>query len=45
MKLLTLLRHAKSSWDDPGLADYDRPLNGAGAGMRRRSGSSLRGPG
>jgi phosphohistidine phosphatase len=23
---LYLLRHAKSSWDDPGLADHDRPL-------------------
>jgi phosphohistidine phosphatase len=23
---LYLLRHAKSSWDDPGLADFDRPL-------------------
>ena len=26
MKTLLLLRHAKSSWDDPGLADRDRPL-------------------
>lgn len=26
MKHLFLLRHAKSSWDDPGLADHDRPL-------------------
>lgn len=26
MGTLLLLRHAKSSWDDPGLADYDRPL-------------------
>lgn len=25
-KRLILLRHAKSSWDDPGLADHDRPL-------------------
>jgi phosphohistidine phosphatase len=25
-KTLYLLRHAKSSWDDPSLADYDRPL-------------------
>ena len=24
--LLYLLRHAKSSWDEPGLADHDRPL-------------------
>lgn len=26
MKRVYLLRHAKSSWDDPGLADHDRPL-------------------
>lgn len=26
MRTLYLLRHAKSSWDDPSLADYDRPL-------------------
>jgi len=26
VKRLWLLRHAKSSWDDPGLADPDRPL-------------------
>jgi phosphohistidine phosphatase len=30
MKRLLLLRHAKSSWDDAGLADFDRPLNGRG---------------
>lgn len=27
MARLFLLRHAKSSWDEAGLADYDRPLN------------------
>jgi phosphohistidine phosphatase len=26
VKFLYLLRHAKSSWDDPGLEDHDRPL-------------------
>ena len=26
MKTLYLLRHAKSSWDDPTLSDHDRPL-------------------
>jgi phosphohistidine phosphatase len=26
MKTLFLVRHAKSSWDDPGLPDRDRPL-------------------
>ncbi len=30
MKTLTLLRHAKSSWDHPELADIDRPLNKRG---------------
>lgn len=30
MKRLTLIRHAKSSWDDPNLADLDRPLNKRG---------------
>lgn len=30
MKLLYLLRHAKSSWDDPDLDDFDRPLNKRG---------------
>lgn len=26
METLYLLRHAKSSWDDPALGDFDRPL-------------------
>lgn len=30
MKTLTLVRHAKSSWGDPALADHDRPLNERG---------------
>ena len=30
MKTLYLLRHAKSSWDEPGLKDFDRPLNKRG---------------
>lgn len=30
MKTLFIIRHAKSSWDDPTLADIDRPLNGRG---------------
>ncbi|MBL6751591.1 MAG: histidine phosphatase family protein [Nevskia sp.] len=30
MLRLTLVRHAKSSWDDPALGDFDRPLNGRG---------------
>jgi phosphohistidine phosphatase len=27
---LWIIRHAKSSWGDPGLRDFDRPLNGRG---------------
>ena len=30
MKRLTLLRHAKSSWNDPVTRDFDRPLNEKG---------------
>ena|SRR6478735_2531906 len=30
MKTLVVVRHAKSSWDQPGLSDFDRPLNERG---------------
>lgn len=30
MKTLLFLRHAKSSWNQPGLHDHDRPLNKRG---------------
>lgn len=30
MKTLFLIRHAKSSWAQPGLRDFDRPLNERG---------------
>ena len=30
MKTLYLLRHAKSSWDDPELKDFERPLSSRG---------------
>ena len=30
MKSLYILRHAKSSWDDPAQSDFDRPLNERG---------------
>lgn len=30
MKTLLLIRHAKSSWAQPGLPDFDRPLNERG---------------
>jgi phosphohistidine phosphatase len=38
VKTLWLLRHAKSSWDDPSLPDHDRPLapRGRKAGKRIR---------
>ncbi len=38
MRQLLLLRHAKSNWEDPSLADHDRPLDSEGrsatSGMR-----------
>ena len=30
MKRLLIIRHAKSSWDNPQLSDFDRPLNKRG---------------
>ncbi len=30
MRTLTLIRHAKSSWDNPELRDFDRPLSARG---------------
>lgn len=30
MKKLFLVRHAKSSWSEPGLSDFERPLNSRG---------------
>lgn len=38
MKTLTLLRHAKSTWDDPVKRDFDRPLNGRGRRAAARIG-------
>jgi phosphohistidine phosphatase len=35
MRQLLLLRHAKSAWDDPALADHARPLNGRGRAAAR----------
>ena len=42
MKYILLLRHAKSSWDDPGLEDFDRPLSGRGLDDAPRMGKYLR---
>lgn len=41
MKTLLLMRHAKSSWDDPSLADYDRPLAPRGLKVAKRIGREL----
>ncbi len=38
MRQLLLLRHAKSSWEDRGIADRDRPLNARG----RRAAAAMR---
>lgn len=35
-KVLVLVRHAKSSWDDPSLPDHDRPLAPRGRKALRR---------
>ena len=42
MKTLLLLRHAKSSWKDTGLDDFDRPLNGRGQKAAPQMGKFLR---
>ncbi|HLG17986.1 MAG TPA: histidine phosphatase family protein [Blastocatellia bacterium] len=46
MKTLLLLRHAKSSWDDPAIGDFDRPLAPRGVRDAPRIGKALkkRGP-
>jgi phosphohistidine phosphatase len=42
MKTLTLLRHAKSGWDDPALTDFQRPLNARGREAARAMGAELK---
>lgn len=42
MKTLTLLRHAKSGWDDPVARDFDRPLNAKGGRAAATVGRHLR---
>ena len=42
MTLLAVLRHAKSSWDDPSLKDFDRPLNERGRKAARQVGRELK---
>ncbi len=42
MKTLLLMRHAKSSWSETGLADHDRPLNKRGRQAAPEMGNLLR---
>ncbi|MCY4600578.1 MAG: histidine phosphatase family protein [Acidobacteria bacterium] len=42
MQTLLILRHGKSSWKHPGLADHDRPLNKRGIRDAPRMGRLLR---
>lgn len=42
MKTLTLLRHAKSGWDDPVARDFDRPLNDKGRRAAQTMGRHMR---
>jgi phosphohistidine phosphatase len=42
MKILTLLRHAKSGWDDPVTRDFDRPLNPRGRRAARTVAREMR---
>jgi len=42
LKTILLLRHAKSSWDEPGLDDFDRPLNARGRAAAARMGEEMR---
>lgn len=41
MKTLTLLRHAKSGWDDPAARDFDRALNERGMRGARTVGAHM----
>ena len=42
MKILTLLRHAKSGWNDPVARDFDRPLNRRGRKAAQTIGREMR---
>ena len=44
-RTLILTRHAKSSWSDPSLDDFDRPLNARGRKSADAIGAWLRGAG
>lgn len=42
MKTIYLLRHAKSSWDEPDLDDFQRPLNPRGRAAAKAMGKHLK---
>ena len=42
MKTIFLLRHAKSSWDDVRLDDFDRPLSSRGIKSCKKMGKYLK---
>lgn len=42
MKTIYIVRHAKSSWDDPSLDDFSRPLNQRGEKDAPRMGKRLK---
>lgn len=42
MKTLLIMRHAKSSWNNDGLTDHDRPLNHRGEADAPRMGTALK---
>jgi phosphohistidine phosphatase len=45
MRTLYILRHAKSSWEDSSLRDFDRPLNERGIGAAKLMGEYLQSTG
>jgi phosphohistidine phosphatase len=40
--IIAIMRHAKSDWGQPGVADFDRPLNERGRKAAKRVGRELR---
>ncbi|BCH24692.1 phosphoglycerate mutase [Mesorhizobium sp. L-8-10] len=42
MSRLFLLRHAKAGWAEPGMRDFDRPLDAAGQGHAEATGIAMR---
>src|SRR5437868_856183 len=42
MTIIAIMRHAKSDWGQPGMADFDRPLNERGRKAAKRVGRELK---